>query len=238
MGIMHNAPCIQEYRRHLQRLGCPARMVGSRVRELAEHYYDLKVTAMEGGLTELAAEEQAAKLLGEPRRLAEDLVWVIRRSSWSGRHPVLTFCLLPVVTFLLSWLIADALCFAPVWLWLSASEWRVLTGDSGSGIELIRALAKIGYCGAVAGTAMLFCWLTQRTASGRTWALITCAICSLNSYMFYFRFDPHNLTVGYHFSSSLQDLTGPLICLSICALFLSRHRILSRWNKQETSVAG
>ena len=231
---MHSTPCIEEYRQHLRRLGCPARHLRRRVLELAEHYEDLRVAAMEVGLTELAAGDRAAKLLGEPRELAEDLVRAIRRSSWFGRHPVLTFCLLPLLTFLLSWLIADALCFAPLWLWLSASEWDALSGDGGWGIQVIRALAKVGFCGAVASTALLFYWLTLRTASGRTWAMITCAVCSLNSYLFFFRFDPHKVSVGYHFSNSLQDLTGPVICLFVCALFLARHRILNRWHKEKT----
>ncbi len=237
-AISSRPACIDEYRRRLNQLGCPLRQARRRVQELAEHFEDLKSAAMEEGLSESAAEARAAELLGEPRALADHLVRAIRRSSWAGRHPVLTFCVLPLVAFVAIWLLADAACFAPVWLWLSDGEWDALTGDKGAGIELIRQLGRVGYCVAVAATALLFCSMTQRAACGRKWAIITSAVCSFNAYVFFFKFDPHALFIGFTFSSRIQDLTGPVICLLVCFVVLWRVEILSLWKRTERMLVG
>src|ERR1700691_4256120 len=69
--------------------------------ELREHHEDLKQAALEEGMSESEAEARAEELLGEPYALAVQMIAVFRRSTWWGRHPVITFCLLPLVAMLL-----------------------------------------------------------------------------------------------------------------------------------------
>src|ERR1044071_4054712 len=92
---MHKNITIGKFEQRLLQLGCPVSLARRQVRELADHREDLKLTAMEEGLSEADAEKRADEQLGEPVALAEYAVKVLRQSSWWGRHPIIGFCLLP-----------------------------------------------------------------------------------------------------------------------------------------------
>ena len=92
---MPDATTIQQFERRLIELGCPARQLRSRVRELADHYQDLQEAEQADGFSEAEAAARAAARLGDPIVLAENLVLDLRQASWWGRHPVIGFCLLP-----------------------------------------------------------------------------------------------------------------------------------------------
>src|SRR6267154_2136298 len=79
----------------LLELGCPVSQARRLVREIADHHEDLKLAALEEGLSETEAELQADNRIGEPVVLAEELAASLRRASWWGRHPFVGFCLLP-----------------------------------------------------------------------------------------------------------------------------------------------
>src|SRR3954452_7058489 len=97
---MPSALSIQQLERRLFELGCPPQKLRRKVRELADHHEDLKHAALEEGLSESDAEARADEQLGEPAGLAEQIVCVLRRSSWWGRHPIIGFCLLPLLALL------------------------------------------------------------------------------------------------------------------------------------------
>ena len=78
---MHRAKVIRELDRRLVELGCPARERLRQVREVAEHYADLRRECLEEGLGEAEAGARAETLLGNPSALGEQLAEVLRRSS-------------------------------------------------------------------------------------------------------------------------------------------------------------
>src|SRR5580698_8230768 len=102
---MPDAGVIGQFERRLVELGCPGTQARRKAQELADHHADLKQAALEDGLSETEAEARAVAQLGEPVGLAEKLAYILRQSSWWGRHPVLGFCLLPLFGFVPLWLL-------------------------------------------------------------------------------------------------------------------------------------
>src|SRR5436189_4610752 len=92
---LQNAMVIEQFKRRLIELGLPMDRIRRNIQELADHHEDLKRDALEEGLSEAAAEARATERLGEPVALAERVAAVLRNSSWCGRHPVFSFCILP-----------------------------------------------------------------------------------------------------------------------------------------------
>ncbi len=88
---------INQLRLRLVELGCPAGRLQRMVREMADHREDLVQAATAAGLAEPAAQEQADRRLGDPKKLAENLMVALRRSSWWGRHFLVVFGFLPLL---------------------------------------------------------------------------------------------------------------------------------------------
>ncbi|HTL55397.1 MAG TPA: hypothetical protein VL361_06935 [Candidatus Limnocylindrales bacterium] len=217
---MHKPPPIAQVERRLAELGCSERDRQRHVRELAEHHEDLRTAGLEEGLSDTAAESRANQLLGEPVALAEQLAAVLRQSSWWGRHRIIGFCLLPPlgifagsVLSLFAVLLVLRLCF-------SASEWRVLA-DQGAGFRLIVVGVQFANYAATAGMTLLFCWLARRASAGLRWAMLACAVCSLQSYFGYCRVAPHAVSIGYSLS---PDWICALIPLLIAGVIWARNR--------------
>jgi hypothetical protein len=219
---MPDAPAIEQFARRLVELGCPTRSVRCCVQELSDHHQDLKNAALEGGMSEADAEDRADELLGEPVALAEHLAAVLRNSSWWGRHPWIGYCLLPPFTLITVVLLCLSLEALLGNLYFNADELRALT-DTAPGIELARAAVAGTYYATVALTALLFCWLARRSSSGMKWVLAACAVCSLHSYFYKLGVSPHNFSMGYSFSSRVQELIAPAIPLVVAAAFMAWH---------------
>src|SRR6476660_6913743 len=92
---MPSSSLIKACQRRLFELGCSARDVGRMVHEIADHHQDLEHAALDEGLSKAEAEVRADERIGDPMALAEELARSLRRSSWWGRHPFVSFCLLP-----------------------------------------------------------------------------------------------------------------------------------------------
>src|ERR1700744_3838460 len=73
------------------------------VQEVADHREDLIQEARAEGLSGMNAEVYAETRLGDPLTLAQDLMQALRRSSWWGRHYIIGFCWLPLLTVPLLW---------------------------------------------------------------------------------------------------------------------------------------
>jgi hypothetical protein len=225
---MPDAPAIEQFARRLVELGCPTQRVRCCVQELSDHHQDLKNAALEGGMSEAAAEDRADELLGEPVALAEHLASVLRNSSWWGRHPWIGYCLLPPFTLIAAVLLCLSLEALLGNFYFNADELRALT-DSAPGIELARAAVAGTYYAVVALTSLLFCWLARRSSSGMKWALAACAVCSLHSYFYKLDVSPHLFSMGWRFSSRIQEWIGPVIPLVVAAAALA-------WNWQTRRV--
>lgn len=184
---MPDAIVIAQFERRLVELGCPPRPLEERVRELAEHYEDLKQAALDEGLPEREAEGQAVARLGDPITLAENAVTLIRQSSWWGRHPIIGFCLLPFPVFILGW---TACWVSLFWLcrilgWVFCPSY-VLDDQTFVGLNdepkvfssiadrLTIAVSLITTLTVVA----ILCKKARRAALGLNWMLIVCASCA------------------------------------------------------------
>src|SRR5262245_57827106 len=197
---MHNALVIEEFKRRLVELGCPLGRIRRNIQELADHHEDLKNDALEEGLSEAAAEARATQRLGEPVALAERVAAVLRNSSWCGRHPVLSFCILPPLGILFIAFLGLLCEWAIVRWYFSSEELNILANDE-RGLDFFRVILKGTYYGAVALTTTMFCRLAWRSARGLKWALAACTFCLLHSYFFSLRIAPHVFSMGYVFPS-------------------------------------
>ena len=105
--------------------------------EVSDHRDDLIEAGLAKGLSAEVAQRVAERKLGNPLELAERVVTAHRKSTWFGRHFLLTFGFLPLVAFPLLWAL-----FLALGLWL---EIGVGFGVGGSFIvEMFVALFALG----------------------------------------------------------------------------------------------
>lgn len=172
---------IQTLRRRLVELGCPMKQVGRLVREFADHRDDLKQAALTEGLSAADAEVRANTQLGDPLVLAEQMMVTLRRSSWWGRHYVVTFGLLPLLAYPLLWalvLVLELLVVITLGYGWDSKKLDVAANNPVAFHHLLMACCVMDYL-AIALATLLFCWLARRTAVKLKWLAISCALCSL-----------------------------------------------------------
>ena len=87
---------LEKLRRKLLLQGLPRGYVNRTVREFAEHRDDLETQARAEGLSEDTARIAAEQSLGDTEALAEAILKTNQRCYWWGRHPVVSFGLLPL----------------------------------------------------------------------------------------------------------------------------------------------
>ena len=232
---MPNAPAIEAFERRLLELGFPARQLERRVRELADHHEDLKLAALQEGLSETEAEARADQRLGEPVDLAERVAFALRQSFWLGRHRVIGFCLLPIPATFAASMLGVAAAFGLVRSWVSADEWTVLA-DGGPGFGVLAGAGRTACCGAIALITVLFCWLARRSALGWRWALLACACCSVQSFFGYCHILPHSANLGYSSTPNWSCGAIPLWALAAVWSFYSLRQRGRGRNKPQTMV--
>jgi hypothetical protein len=217
------AAVIAQFERRLVELGCPIRELRSRVLEIADHYEDLKESALGEGLGEPEAEAQASRLLGEPVALAERMALALRQASWWGRHRIIGFCFLPPVATLVVSVAGVVAIFGLLQIYFSAEEWAVLrtNGFFQSGLVIAAIQGASGV--SIALIAIVFSWVAHRSVCGLRWALAACVACSLHSYFCGCRVSPHALELGYHLSPSWICWTFPLL---VAAVIVGRQKRL------------
>ncbi len=230
---------IEQLSWRLAELGCPRAQVVRLVREVADHREDLKQAAWSNGLSEAGAEIHANAQLGDPVELAEDLMAALRRSTWWGRHYVVTFVLLPLLAYPVLWALLlclqMALEFALGYGW-DSNKLRAAADDPVTFQHLLMKCHCMDYLAMVLAT-LLFCWLARRAVVSPRWMTISCAICSLAAVITYARIEPHSFFLGFSLNSHLQMpwFRGAIPLLMAGAAYFLRRRTIRRFQER---VAG
>jgi hypothetical protein len=199
---MRDSTVIALFERRLAEFGFRDARLRSCARELREHHEDLKQAALEEGMSEADAEARAEELLGEPYALAAQISAALRRSSWWGRHPVITFCLLPLVGILIMMPLSLGIDALLCRFYFKSGEVSLLS-ETDAGMALLNAVVLGTWCGMLLLTAVFFCWLARFSACGLKWALMACAVCSFYSCCAGIQLHPHELTLCCGFPPAL-----------------------------------
>lgn len=216
---------IEQLRRRLLDLGCPMMHVRRLVQEVADHREVLKQAALSEGVSELAAEIHADAQLGNPLDLAERLVVALRQSSWWGRHFLIGFCMMPLLTVPVLWGLLVALD-----LWLAFAlgyglDWKklhVAADNPDQFHHVVMAVHGADYV-AIALVTLLFCWLARRATLSLKWTVIACAICSVYASFTWIRIVPHSVAVGVGWPPQWIRFAIPLLIAA--AMYVFRRRI-------------
>lgn len=235
---MRKLKSIDGLRRRLLRNGLPAAYVMRATRELEEHREDLFEELREEGVVGTAAELKVTERMGNFDDLATRLSNTMRRSNWCGRHPIMTFCVLPVLSFFTGFALVLAILagladFAG-WLEpkpkLTPGQWTWVTGF----VHVLR-------WSLFAAIPFWFCWLARSTFCGYRWGLATCLVFSVHGLLHRLKIvapvtgDEGSLAWGY---STRFDWIGMSVPLLIFVLFviLSKHTNASEMRQQQVQA--
>ena len=238
---MREPASCADVRRRLVRHGLPADRIERIVRELSEHWEDLRTAALDRGCPPAEAVAEAEARLGHPEQLAVEAISGLRRSSWLGRHPVVALCLAPLLLApVLMGLIAG-----PLWCldqWVHFSHWGDPAGQPNE--QLIVGVTWGIYYAALVGAPAWICWWSWRAGLGLRWVLAMCAWSALASLVRYFNADStsRQITAGFRFPWPLNARAALILLFhcSIAAAFLlavrNHTKKTSRPNEDETSL--
>ena len=225
---------IAQFERRLVQMGCPARRIAENIRELREHYDDLKQAALDEGLSEKEAEKLAGESLGHPVQLAENAVLLWRQSSWWGRHPFVGFCLLPLPVFLLGWVLFFAgfggVCwllgriFGPAYI-IDKPTLDSLLDNSDTSSSWITSMNTTASLTAVSVVLGVFYWMARRSSVGIKWLVAACLSCALISLLNWSELRPHSITCGFGWPP--EHWSYAAIPMLVAAAFL-----ISQWYRQ------
>lgn len=231
-----------QFERRLRELGCPARYLRQYVLELSDHHQDLKEAALAEGLSDPEAQAQADALLGEPSRLADNLIFSLRQRSWPGRHPTLAFCVLPPLLFIPAWLgCATALwgvcqllgrVFGAKYL-LNDAAMKVWTGDP----ELARQMTLFANHGVTPLVTLLMTlglfYLLRRLAFGFGWFLLSAICLAISGGFCIIHIGEQALNVGYRWPPfAAWHAIIPLLAAALVYLKIRRPGRRLLWIKK------
>ena len=173
---MRDPAWLNELHQQLAKKRLPPAYVARLVDELSDHVTDLLEDQMS---TDALQSRNVFERLGAPQDIAQQAGKEFRRRSFLGRHPILTFVLLPIVALLAS-LAVELASFVAVGSVLKSlgpelsserfSPWAV------GGMRLLCTLAVVLPALLMAA---LFAWLAARTGVNRKWPVITAVILGL-----------------------------------------------------------
>jgi len=178
----------------MARLGWPTRHVRRIMQEVTDHWNELEQEGRERGLDQAAASDFAWQRLGDPRALVDTYESTMCRASWAGRHPIVSFILLPplaLLTWFLCWtaMAAGASELYAKLLGLNAPDW-------GSYLTVLFGVKVIHYTG-VFTVPIFFWWWARTNFRGLKWRWIACAMCALHGMLNQVTVRPHLLQWGY-----------------------------------------
>ena len=223
---------IKVLRGRLLELGCPLAQVRRLVREMADHREDLKQAALAEGLSGVEAEARANAQLGDPLAVAGQLMAALRRSSWWGRHYVVTFGLLPLLAVPVLWFVL--LLFQLSLEFTLGFGWDPKNLHAAAADPVaFRHLVIVIQCAdsiAVALVTLLFCWLARLAAVSFKWMMTACTICSLYALFVQASIKPHTFEVGVSWTPHWIEAAIPLLIAG--AIYLSQRRTVQRFQEQ------
>jgi hypothetical protein len=173
---MVNPSWLDELLDQLKRQELPPPYVERLCRELSDHLHDIH-EERQGMDAEMVATPSVR--MGEPSDLAQFIGSEFRKRSFSQKHPIVTFAVMPVLLLLGIW--------AGLWggLWLLDYVLAGLLGVPGervpiesvvTGLSLTEQLITYGEIWApVALTTVIFCRAARRRRVSRRWPLLTAA---------------------------------------------------------------
>ena len=235
---MRNLKSIDGLRRRLLRNGLPAAYVMRATRELEEHRQDLFEELRAEGVVGAAAELNVEKRMGNFDDLATRLSNTMRRSNWCGRHPIVTFCVLPMLSFIAGVALALAILagvaeFAGLLEAkpkLTPGQWALVTG-----------FVHFSRWSLFAAIPFWFCWLARSTFCGYRWGLVTCLVFSVHGLLHRMKFvapvtgDHGSLAWGYSTRFDWIGMSVPLITFALFVL-LSKHTNASEMRQQQVQA--
>jgi len=222
-------PWLEKLRAELARRKLPSLYSERLLSELSDHVTDFLEDPMSMDATKDLG--GLARQLGVPSHIAAAAVRERRAAHFGGRHPILSFVVLPVVLLPLLWtasiaavlLVAKLLGFesgqAPSPVLDQWGQWTV------PGVTFASLVLPIALC-----TALL-CWLARRTAVNRKWLIAGCALVAVVGGAAMVRMVlpgvDHNGSLSFGFGlkmipspAQLAQFAVPLV---ICGLFVWRE---------------
>ena len=215
---MREPTTITELRRRLTGIGCPAKRANQIAREVAEHHEDLRRTALEEGMTANAAETLADEKIGDVVTLTEQFASVLRRRSWWGRHPFLTFCVFPPIAIFVWVLGAFALA---MWIADLAGVADRITRGVETHLDFFRMIIYSLYYGVILMVSWVLCWLARSRVHNSGWALTGCAMCSAHGLFHVLTLTEHSFSWGYGFKPAWFSVAAPWLILGGFRLLVS-----------------
>jgi hypothetical protein len=176
------------------RLGWRRKDAARLAHEVSEHWEDLEAEAQESGVSSAAIASFARERIGAPKVLASIHQKTMRTAHWGGRHPVLSFAVLPpvlLVAWFMAW-VAMAIGAAGVY----AKIFTIAQPVWSSYLVVLIWAKVIHYTGMVAVPAIAW-WWAGRSFCGRKWGWIACGTCAVHGLLNHVTIRAHSLHWGY-----------------------------------------
>jgi hypothetical protein len=226
---MANPPWLDELLDQLRRQGLPPPYVERLWRELSDHLHDIQEEA-QGMDAEMVYTPNVR--MGEPSDLAQFIGSEFRKRSFSQKHPIVTFAVMPVLLLLGTW----AGLWAGEWLLdcvlgslLGGPGESAATGES-VGIRLSTTELLIVHCVIwvpVALTTVIFCRVARRRRVSWRWPLLTAATLAVFPGMTV-RVMPTMILIGVQSAITAALLLQSLLPLTIAGWYSWRRFRLER----------
>ena len=173
----------------LRRKGLPASYIARYINELRERIIDLKEERARTMSKEALNDAEIVARIGSPDTLADAASLEFTRRSFSGRHPIFTFLVVPMPLAIVAWVATFAVIFGCGAGAMKLDEWlgaAPMADDTFSWpvLAILVTIFWLGVIGPPAALTMCLCRLARRNGLSWRWALAASAIVALTAGMF------------------------------------------------------
>jgi hypothetical protein len=175
---VEHQPWFDELRKEFVRRQLPPHYAQRLLAELSDHFNDFKEDRMS---TDAADFKSVVHQLGSPRDIGAAATAQYRRQRFSGRHPLLVFAVLPIVSLPMLFV---GLLFGVGWmLYLIAPEETLAAG--GVEPDWVPLVFQTAVCAFVIlpaiALSLMLCRAARKAALGWKWPLAACLLLALLS---------------------------------------------------------
>jgi PDZ domain-containing protein len=203
--------------------GWPCKYVRRLTREISDHWHELEQEGRERGLDESAACDFAGQRLGDPNALIASYQRAMRDASWAGRHPVVSFILLPPLALMLWFLCWIGMAGGASDLY--AKLLSLKTPAWGSYLTVLFGVKVIHYTGVFAVPA-LFWWWARSSFRSFNWGWMACGICALHGLFNHVTVRLHDLRWAYGIASvDWLTVLAPLLVAAVAHAYERPKRV-------------